>query len=181
MRSQGYGKRRCSVGMPRPKKSKVQALGESRQNENTGVAGDRPADEKGDAAVCEQDEHASEEVEEASDKEARQQANELVKMARAGVREAAVSVTVAEAALRHEKRRAEERWKRWEAAEQRAQPPPAYLQLERVYKGKVKMLQARLALSEARTGAAEAGERLQECLLMREELAHALTRDKLVS
>ena len=167
--------------MPRPKKSKLQALGESRQNENSGVAGDRPADEMGDAAVCEQDEHASEEVEEASDKEARQQANELVKNARAEVHAAAADVRKAEAALRHEKRRAEERDKRWWAAEQRDEPPPAYLQLERAYKGQVKMLKARLALSEASREAAEADARLNECLFMREELAHAVTRCKLIS
>ena len=83
--------------------------------------------------------------------------------------------------MQHEKRRAEERDKRWWAAEQRSEPPPAYLQLERAYKGQVKMLQASLVLSEARREAAEAGERLQECLLMREELAHALTRCKLIS
>ena len=42
-------------------------------------------------------------------------------------------------------------------------------------------LQARLVLSEARREAAEAGERLQECLFMREELAHTLTRCKLTA
>ncbi len=42
-------------------------------------------------------------------------------------------------------------------------------------------MQARLALSEAHREAAEAGERLQECLLMREELAHTVTRCKLLS
>lgn len=83
------------------------------------------------------------------------------------------------AALRHEKRRAEERDKRWWAAEQRKEKPPAYLQLERAYKGQVKMLQARLVLSEARQEAAEANARLNRCLFMREELAHALTRCKL--
>ena len=49
-----------------------------------------------------------------------------------------------------------------------------------LYKGQVKMLQARLALSEAQTGAAEAAARLQEALLMREQHAHACTRCKLL-
>ena len=66
-------------------------------------------------------------------------------------------------------------------AEQRGEPPPAYLQLERAYKGQVKMLQARLALSEAHREVAEADARLNQCLLMREELAHAITQYKLLS
>ena len=54
---------------------------------------------------------------------------------------------------------------------------------ERLYKGQVrtevKMLRARLVLSQAQTGAAKAKARVQETLLMREELAHACTRCKL--
>ena len=92
-----------------------------------------------------------------------------------------MAVRKAEAALRNEKRLTEERDKRWWAAEKRDEPPPAYLQLERAYKGQVKMLQARLALSEAQKGAAEADARLNKCLFMREELAHALTRCKLTA
>jgi hypothetical protein len=42
-----------------------------------------------------------------------------------------------------------ERMKRWEAAERRPEPPPAYLQLERLYKSQVKGLKAQLKLSEA--------------------------------
>lgn len=41
------------------------------------------------------------------------------------------------------KRRAEERMSRWDAAKRRSEPPPAYLQLERVHKLKVKELQPR--------------------------------------
>ena len=51
---------------------------------------------------------------------------------------------------RHEQRLAEERERRWWAAERHKEPPPAYLQLERVYKTIVKGLKAKLELSEAR-------------------------------
>ena len=91
-----------------------------------------------------------------------------------------MDVRVAVARLRAEKRRAEERGKRWEAAERRDVPPPAYLQLERAYKAQVKMLQARLALSEAQKFAAEANVRLQGALLLREQYKHACTRWKLL-
>ena len=131
------------------------------------------------ANLIEENEHTREDSDELSAKEARQEANELVKMARAGARAAAVGVRKAEVALRNEKRTAEERDKRWEAAERRKEPPPAYLQLERLYKGQVKMLRARLVLSQAQTGTAKAKARMQETLLMREELAHACTRCKL--
>ena len=167
------------IGMPRPKKAKLQLVTESGLTESTGITGTTQSEESSAAAHLEQEELTSEEEEEADDKEARQQVNKLVKTARAEVQAAAVAVRKAEAALRHEKRCAEERDKRWWAAEQRKEKPPAYLQLERAYKGQVKMLQARLVLSEARREAAEAGERLQECLFMREELAHAWTRVKL--
>ena len=167
------------IGMPRPKKAKPQLVTESGLTESTGITGTTQSEESSAAAHLEQEELTSEEEEEADDKEARQQANELVKTARAEVHAAAVDVRKAEAELRHEQRRAEEREKRWWAAEKRKEPPPAYLQLERAYKAQVKMLNVRLALSEARREAAEADARLNECLFMREELAHALTRCKL--
>ena len=88
-------------------------------------------------------------------------------------------VRKAEAALRHEQRLAEEREKRWWAAERHSEPPPAYLQLERTYKSKVKDLEARLELSEAQTREAEAKAELQGCLLLQEQLAHARLRDRL--
>jgi hypothetical protein len=166
------------IGMPRPKKAKVQQLEESGLDESTGITGDMQAEESSSAAPLEQEEHTVSESEEEDQKEGREMANDLVKMARAKVKPAAVDVRVAEARLRAEKRRAEERDKRWWAAEQRDEPPPAYLQLERAYKGQVKMLQARLALSEAQKGAAEAAAHLQEALLIREQHAHACTRCK---
>ena len=63
--------------------------------------------------------------------------------------------------------------------ERRSEPPPAYLQLERTYKSKVKDLKALLELSEARRREAEAGAELQRCLLLQEQLAHARLRDRL--
>ena len=162
--------------MPRPKKTKaeaVQGLGAGTTSTSTGLT---EQEEASASNQVEEDGGTLEDCEEESDKEARQQTNKFVKSARSEVHAAAVDVRKAEAVLRHE-----ERDKRWWVAEQRDKPPPAYLQLERAYKGQVKMLQARLALSEAQKGAAEADARLQECLLMREELAHALTRDASLS
>ena len=180
LRWQGFGKRKNTIGNPRPKKAKVLQLEESGLDEFSGIPGSMPAEESAAAALIEQEEHTLSESEQEEEKEGRKAANDLVKMVRAEAKSAAVDVRVAEARLRAEKRRAEERDKRWLAAEQRDEPPPAYLQLERVYKGQVKMLQARLALSEAQTGAAEAAARLQEALLMREQHAHACTRCKLL-
>ena len=177
---QGFGKRKSEIGMPRPKKAKAQQLVESGLDENTGITGDMQVEESGGAALLEQEGHTLSESEEEEEKEGQKAANDLVKMARAEAKTAAMDVRVAEACLRAEKRRAEERDRCWWAAEQRDEPPPAYLQLERAYKAQVKMLQARLALSEAQKGAAEANARLQESLLMREQHAHAYTRCKLL-
>ena len=47
---------------------------------------------------------------------------------------------------------------------------PAYLQLERAYKSHIRLLDARLKLSQAQTGAAEAREEVQECLLQQQVL-----------
>ena len=70
---------------------------------------------------------------------------------------------------RKQQRRAEERMKRWDAAERRPEPPPAYLQLERVYKSQVKELKARLKLSEAQRAAAEANAELSDALKLKAE------------
>lgn len=82
-------------------------------------------------------------------------------------------VRSAEAGVRQEERREEERDRRWWATEQRKEKPPAYLQLERVYKGMVKGLKARLALAEAQKCTAEAESELRWLLLGREEWEHA--------
>ena len=99
-----------------------------------------------------------------------------------GITGTAVRVREAETALRAEQRRAEERDKRWWAAELREDKenrPPPYLQVERVYKGQIKDLRARLALSEAQRKAAEAESELRWLLLGREEWEHSRTRCKL--
>ena len=56
---------------------------------------------------------------EAEDKELQKEAAAVTKAARTSVREAALDVRVAEAALRHERQLEEEREKRWWAAERR--------------------------------------------------------------
>ena len=76
----------------------------------------------------------------------------------------------AEAELRHEERRKEERMKRWEAAERRPEPPPAYLQLERLYKSQVKELKAKLKLSEAGRRCAEMQLEVHNALEIKQEL-----------
>ena len=75
-----------------------------------------------------------------------------------------MEVRVAEAAQRAEVRRDEERTKRWLAAEAREEPPPAYLQLERMYKGQVKILEAAFRVSQARAREGWAEAALQEAL-----------------
>ena len=105
--------------MPRPNKKKLQAVESYGQHTTTTSTGGTEQEEESAANLIEEDEHTCEDSDELSDKEARQEANELVKMARADARAAAVDVRKAEAALRHEKRTAEERDKRWEAAERR--------------------------------------------------------------
>ena len=130
-------------------------------------------------ALKEQDAPTHDDSFEVVDKVMLKGAAAVTKMARASVKESAVEVRVAEAKLRHERRRDEERERRWWAAEGREEKPPAYLQLERTYKSKVKDLEARLELSEAQRREAEARAELQGCLLLQEQLAHARLRDRL--
>ena len=63
--------------------------------------------------------------------------------------------------------------KRWEAAERRPEPPPAYLQLERLYKSQVKGLKAQLKLSEACRWHAEMQLEVHNALEIKQELALA--------
>ena len=112
MQWQGFGKRKSTVGMPRPKKTKVEAvqgLGAGTTSTSTGLSPTRRRTPRRTRIQIEEDSETRDDCEEESDKEARQQANELVKSARSEVHAAAVDVRKAEAALRHEKRRAEER------------------------------------------------------------------------
>ena len=176
MRWQGFGKRKHSIGMPRPKKTKVEAVDDLGPGTTSTSTGHTEQEEASASTLIEEDEGDSSDSEDISDKEARSSANKLVKMAREGRQAALVQVRKAEAGLRQEKRCAEERDKRWWAAEQRKEPPPAYLQLERAYKAQVKMLRARLALSEAQRSSAEADAELNRCLMNREKLEHAIMR-----
>ena len=73
MRSQGFGKRSSAVGMPRPKKAKLQLVAESGLSESTGITGTMQSEESEASAHNEQEELTAEEDEKYSDKEARQQ------------------------------------------------------------------------------------------------------------
>ena len=173
---QGFGKKRSAVGMPRPKKAKVEVpkvFGSGTIDVSTGTTG---VEEASASTVAEQDDGTRDDSLEAQDKELRKQVATLIKMARKNVQEAAVDVRKAEAALRHEQRLDEERTKRWWAAERRKGPPPAYLQLERAYKSQVRDLQARLKLSEAQRWAAEAGAELAGCQLIERDVKLARLR-----
>ena len=124
------------------------------------------------STVAAQEDQTREDSLEAEYREERKELAAVAKLARAAAQKAAVDVRKAEAGLRREQRLEEERGRRWDAAERRQEPPPAYLQLERVYRSQVRLLEARLELSKAETRAAEAWEELQGCLLLQEEAAH---------
>ena len=179
MRSQGFGKRKSMVGMQRPKKAKLQDSNGLGQPSVTVISAATANEEESQPALKETGLPAHGGSFEVVDKGMLKEAAAVTKMARASVKEAAVEVRVAEAKLRHERRRDEERERRWWAAEGREEKPPAYLQLERTYKSKVKDLEARLELCEAQRREAEARAELQGCLLLQEQLAHARLRDRL--
>ena len=159
--------------MPRPKKTKVQVIEESGLSEETGVTGATQNENPDGVAPQEQEEHTETDSLNAEEPSLSKQAKQLVQWARAAVTAANIEVRKAEAALRAEERRNEERMQRWDAAERRSEPPPAYLQLERVYKSQVKGLKARLKLSEAQRAAAEAKAELSDALLIKAEYLHA--------
>ena len=94
----------------------VEELGAGTSSTSTGQTEQETASA---STLIEEDDGTQDACEEASDKAVRQEANKLVKNARADVHAATIDVRKAEAALRHEQRRAEERDKRWWAAEQR--------------------------------------------------------------
>lgn len=178
-RSQGFAKKRGAVGMPRPKKSKVEATLGCRYGTTAASTGTTDVEEASASTVAEQGGRTRTDVLKAEYKEERQELAALTKLAGNLVKKKVVDVRMAEAKLRREERLDEERMKRWDAAERRDEPPPAYLQLERVYKSQVKLLEARLALSMAQTRAAEAREELKGCQLLQEQAAHAHVRDEL--
>ena len=112
--------------MPRPKKTKVEAvncLGPSTMDMSTGTT---DVEEVSASTVAELAGGSCEDPLKAENNELRKEAAALTKAARKSVQEAAVIVRKAEAALRHERRLDEERERRWWAAERRNEPPPAY-------------------------------------------------------
>jgi hypothetical protein len=179
MRSQGFGKRKSAVGMPRPKKQKLQNSDGMGQPSATVISAATAKEEVSPPALKEQDTPTLDGSLEVVDKAMLKEAAALTKLARSSVKESAAEVRVAAAKLRHERRLDEERERRWWAAERREEAPPAYLQLERAYKSKVRDLEARLEVSEAQRCEAEARAELQGCLLLQEQLAHARLRDRL--
>ena len=170
---QPFGKRKSHLSVPRPKKAKVPVARPQRSEQILASTGSTAKEEASASTLVEQGGGPGESSDEDEDPALRKQADQLVKWARAAKVAAAVDVRKAEAELRHEQRRQEERMQRWDAAERRSEPPPAYLQLERVYKSQVKGLQARLKLSEAQKAAAEANAELSDALLLKAEYLHA--------
>jgi hypothetical protein len=137
------------IGMPRPKKAKVDHL-ELKRSESAATSPATTATEEASPSGSQELDLGTREASVSEEsKVLRKKVNDLVRKARAAVAQAAVDRRKAEAELRHEERRKEERLKRWEAAERRPEPPPAYLQLERLYKSQVKGLKAQLKLSKA--------------------------------
>ena len=120
MRSQGFGKRSSAVGMPRPKKAKLQYDEESGQPSATAITAATANEEVTPPALKEQDAPIHDDSFEVVDKGMLKDAAAVTKMARASVKEAAVEVRLAEARLRHERRLDEEREQRWWAADRRA-------------------------------------------------------------
>ena len=168
-RVQGFEPRKSTIGMPRPKKARPPQVGTERSGISSAVAAASSKEEASPSGPMELELGTAESSDKAVDQELLKDAAKLTKTARCSVREATVVVRKAEAALRQEQRRAEERMKRWDAAERRPEPPPAYLQLERVYKSQVKELKARLKLSEAQRAAAEAKAELSDALKLKAE------------
>jgi len=165
--------------MPRPKKKKVEVINGLRPGSLDTSTGATAVEEASASTVDENIKEPHVDSLKAEEKELRLWAKGETAKQRKLVQEYKVHVRKAEAALRHEQRLAEERERRWWAAERHAEPPPAYLQLERVYKSKVKDLQARLALSEAHRAVSVAETGLQKCLNLELEVKHAHELSKL--
>ena len=122
---QGFGQKRSAVGMPRPKKKKVELpnfLGAATTVVSTGTA---DVEEASASTEAEQGGRTREDSLKAEYKEERQELAAVTKLARNLVQQVAVAVQLAEAKLRREQRLEEERMKRWDAAERRKEPPPA--------------------------------------------------------
>ena len=171
--SQGFGKRKNAVGMQRPKKKKVEVaecLAPATTDTSTGTTA---AEDVSAATMADEMEDDELEWAKSEEKRLRKFAKSATAEQRKAVQELNVEVRKAEAALRHEQRLAEERERRWWAAERHTEPPPAYLQLERAYKSQVKHLQALLALSEAKRRVAVAESLCAELSCEQEKLRSA--------
>ena len=184
-RAQAFGKKKHRVGMPKAKKTKIKPVAGTPTADIVAVYADAVEEAAAEEMEVEQEVERHAKVKDSikdEEKEVLAEVNEVIKLARAEIAASQVRVREAETALRAEQRRAEERDKRWWAAELREDKenrPPPYLQVERVYKGQIKDLRARLALSEAQRKAAEAESELRWLLLGREEWEHSRTRCKL--
>tara|TARA_B110000046_G_scaffold152490_1_gene161691 strand:+ start:282 stop:809 length:528 start_codon:yes stop_codon:yes gene_type:complete len=171
--------------MPKAKKTKIKPVAGTPTADIVAVYADAVEEAAAEEMEVEQEVERHAKVKDSikdEEKEVLAEVNEVIKLARAEIAASQVRVREAETALRAEQRRAEERDKRWWAAELREDKenrPPPYLQVERVYKGQIKDLRARLALSEAQRKAAEAESELRWLLLGREEWEHSRTRCKL--
>ena len=157
----------------RPKKKKVPVVENVANDEVPWETGSTVQEEASASTLVDDGDDIVLEEAKAQEKELKVWTKGSVDKARKLVAECKVHVRKAEAALRHEERLAEERERRWWAAERHAAPPPAYLQLERVYKTIVKGLKAKLELSEARRVVAQAEVRLEKCLTLQLEVKHA--------
>jgi hypothetical protein len=167
------------VGTKRPKKKKSDEVASSGAGTGSPGTGPTAVEEPSAATSTEPLEQTPPEPKASPGKALREEAAEDTARAVDEVEEATVVVRKAEAALTREKRLREERNRRWEAAERRKEPPPAWLQLERLYKSRLKFMQAELQLSEAKRVMAEADGTLITCFWREEELENARLRREL--
>ena len=161
------------VGTRRPVKKKVVVTEQQRSEQVTASTGTTAAEEASASTLMEEDDDLELEEAKAEERELRKIVKKSTDGARQLVAKCNLEVRKAESALRHEQRLAEERERRWWAAERHKEPPPAYLQLERVYKTIVKGLKAKLELSEARRVAARAEISLEKAKQVQLEVKHA--------
>lgn len=154
-------------------KKKVVVTEQQMSEQVTASTGTTAAEEASASTLMEEEDDLELEEAKAEERELRKWVKKSTDGARQLVAKCNLQVRKAESALRHEQRLAEERERRWWAAERHAAPPPAYLQLERVYKTIVKGLKAKLELSEARRVVAQAEVRLEKCLTLQLEVKHA--------
>ena len=106
-------------------------------------------------------------------KRLRDEAAERTALAAGRLGMAETELRKAEAAFKREERLDEERTKRWWRAETAREPPSAVTQMDRAYRSQVRMLEARLKLTQATLRASEAESTLNQQLWLAEELESA--------